>query len=99
MGHAAPPIHTAHTRSMLTHAVCPPSRPTYSSSTPACLPYVRRQLKVLQEALLDYHPDIEQPSYVMAIPCRPVFVALVHLLPPGVGDTQHVNWNSLKDHP
>lgn len=30
------------------------------------------QLQVLLEALTDYHADDEQPSYVMAIPCRPV---------------------------
>eukprot|EP00327_Prymnesium_parvum_P006443 CAMPEP_0182813992 /NCGR_PEP_ID=MMETSP0006_2-20121128/9623_1 /TAXON_ID=97485 /ORGANISM="Prymnesium parvum, Strain Texoma1" /LENGTH=158 /DNA_ID=CAMNT_0024940101 /DNA_START=230 /DNA_END=703 /DNA_ORIENTATION=- len=56
------------------------------------------QLKVLLEALPDYHPDDEQPSYVMAIPCRPVLVALAQLfagLPQAVQTIQcmrNVNW-------
>lgn len=60
------------------------------------------QLKVLLDTLPDYHLDDEQPSYVMAIPCRPVLVALAQLLsgvPQGMQSLQHVNWQSLKDFP
>lgn len=34
------------------------------------------QLKVLLDALPDYHQDDEQPSYVLAVPCRPVLAGL-----------------------
>ena len=34
------------------------------------------QLKVLLDALPDYHADVEQPSYVLAIPCRPIVIGL-----------------------
>ena len=37
--------------------------------------------QVLYETLPDYHPDDTQPSYVLAIPCRPLVVALAALLP------------------
>ena len=60
------------------------------------------QLKVLLDTLPDYIPDEQQPSYVMAIPCRPVLVALAQLLsgvPQGLQGMQHVNWESLKQHP
>jgi len=60
------------------------------------------QLKVLLDTLPDYHPDEQQPSYVMAIPCRPVLVALAQLLssvPQGLQGLQNVNWQSLNDHP
>lgn len=39
------------------------------------------QLRVLLDALPDYFPDDEQPSYVLAVPCRPVLVALSQLIP------------------
>ena len=58
---------------------------------------------MLLDTLPDYHVDDEQPSYVMAIPCRPVLVALAQLIigVPGVPPEmlQNVNWQSLKDFP
>lgn len=39
------------------------------------------QLKVLLDALPDYHAEDEQPSFVLAIPCRPVLSGLKQLLP------------------
>ena len=49
------------------------------------------QLKVLLDALPDYHADDEQPSYVLAIPCRPVLIGLSSLLP-GLPCLAEVNW-------
>ena len=37
------------------------------------------QLKVLLDALPDYPPEDSQPSYVLAIPCRPVLMGLYEL--------------------
>lgn len=46
------------------------------------------------DTLPDYFPDDEQPSYVLAIPCRPVVLALSQLIPnlPAWGK---VDWASL----
>ena len=52
------------------------------------------QLKVLLDALPDYHADDEQPSYVLAIPCRPIVVALSALLP-GLPCLHALNWGAL----
>jgi len=52
------------------------------------------QLKVLLETLPDYHAEDEQPSYVMAIECRPVVKALAKLMP-SFAPWQHVNWAAL----
>jgi len=52
------------------------------------------QLKVLMDALPDYHADDEQPSYVLAIPCRPIVVGLSVLLP-GLPNLAAVNWGAL----
>lgn len=52
------------------------------------------QLKVLLDTLPDYHPEDEQPSYVMAIPCRPVVVALRSLLPT-IPVWHNINWTAL----
>ena len=53
------------------------------------------QLKVVFETLGDYHLDDEQPSYVMAVPCRPVVVALSALIP-GLPAWQRVDWAALQ---
>ena len=50
------------------------------------------QLKVLLDALPDYHADDEQPSYVLAIPCRPILVGLSSL---GVIQSGTINWGSV----
>lgn len=39
------------------------------------------QLKVLLDTLTDYHPDDEQPSYVLAIACRPILAGLRAAMP------------------
>ena len=52
------------------------------------------QLKVLLDALGDYHAEDEQPSYVLAIPCRPVVVGLASLIP-GMPYLASVNWDAL----
>ena len=54
------------------------------------------QLKVVLDVLPDYYADDEQPSYVLAIPCRPIVVglsALVNL--PVLAST---NWGNLVAH-
>ena len=56
------------------------------------------QLRVLLDALPDYHADDEQPSYVLAIDCRPVVCALARLMP-GAAAWQHVNWRALESQP
>ncbi len=54
----------------------PPARPALSRRFSA-----RRVRQVLHDALGDYHETDEQPSYVLAIPCRPVLQGLRALLP------------------
>ena len=49
------------------------------------------QLKVLLDALPDYHAEDEQPSYVLAIPCRPVLLGLSSLLP-GLAAWGAIDW-------
>ena len=81
------------------HASRPRFTPIFQPS-PVCRPTT--QLKVLLDTLPDYPLDEQQPSYVMAIPCRPVLIALAQLLsgaPQGLQSMQHVNWQLLKDHP
>ena len=56
------------------------------------------QLKVLLDALPDYHADDEQPSYVLAIPCRPIVVALAALLPSCMPLVQAVDVRALETH-
>lgn len=53
------------------------------------------QLKVLLDTLPDYHSTDVQPSYIMAIECRPVVKALAKLLP-SFPAWQHVNWLALE---
>ena len=53
------------------------------------------QLKVLLDALADYHADVEQPSYVLAIPCRPVVLGLSSM---GLTCLASVEWGSLITH-
>ena len=53
------------------------------------------RLKVLLDTLPDYHSTDEQPSYVMAIECRPIVCALAKLLP-NFAAWQHVNWLGLE---
>jgi len=53
------------------------------------------QLKVLLDTLPDYHADDDQPSYVMAIECRPLVVALAKLMP-NLPAWQFVNWKALE---
>ena len=53
------------------------------------------QLRVLLDALPDYHADDEQPSYVLAIPCRPIVVGLSALVPSGMPCLASVNWGAL----
>ena len=52
------------------------------------------QLRVLLDALPDYHSEAEQPSYVLAIPCRPVILGLSSVLP-GLPFLSKLNWGSL----
>mmetsp|Transcript_29632 Transcript_29632/g.88314 ORF Transcript_29632/g.88314 Transcript_29632/m.88314 type:complete len:180 (-) Transcript_29632:50-589(-) len=56
------------------------------------------QLRVLLDTLPDYHLEDEQPSYVLAIECRPVVCALARLMP-GAAAWQHVNWRALESQP
>ena len=49
------------------------------------------QLKVLLDALPDYPPEDVQPSYVLAIPCRPILVGLSTVLP-GLPFIASINW-------
>ena len=53
------------------------------------------QLKVLLDALPDYHADDEQPSYVLAIPCRPIVVGLCALVPTSMPCFSSINWGAL----
>lgn len=55
------------------------------------------QLKVLLDALADYDPEDNQPSYVLAIPCRPILVGLTALLP-GLPALANCNWGSIITH-
>ena len=55
------------------------------------------QLKVLLDALPDYIPDEPQPSYVLAIPCRPIVSGLAVLFP-GMRCLAQVSWASLLTH-
>jgi hypothetical protein len=52
------------------------------------------QLRVILDALPDYHMEDEQPSYVLAIPCRPILVGLSAILP-GLPALSRVNWGAL----
>ncbi len=52
------------------------------------------QLKVLLDTLPDYHSEDEQPSFVLAIPCRPIVVGLSIVLP-GLPCFSSVNWGRL----
>ena len=52
------------------------------------------QLKVLLEALPDYPAEEVQPSYVLAIPCRPIVMGLSTLFP-GLPCLSGVNWAAL----
>ena len=52
------------------------------------------QLKVLLDTLPDYHSTDEQPSYVLAIPCRPIVIGLSVVLP-GLPVLATVNWGAL----
>lgn len=52
------------------------------------------QLSVLLEALPDYCQEDEQPSYVLAIPCRPVVLALSQLIP-SIPCWSHVDWAAI----
>ena len=54
--------------------------------------------QVLLDTLPDYHLEDEQPSYVLAIECRPVVCALARLMP-GATAWQHVNWRALESQP
>ena len=53
------------------------------------------QLKVLLDALPDYHADDEQPSYVLAIPCRPILIALSSSAILNPSAWPNINWPSL----
>ena len=53
------------------------------------------QLKVLLDALPDYHADDEQPSYVLAIPCRPIVLGISTLIPASSSCFSTVNWGAL----
>mmetsp|Transcript_3233 Transcript_3233/g.6769 ORF Transcript_3233/g.6769 Transcript_3233/m.6769 type:complete len:185 (-) Transcript_3233:47-601(-) len=53
------------------------------------------QLKVVLETLPDYHPEDEQPSYVLAVECRSVVCKLAMLMP-SLDAWQHVNWQALE---
>ena len=53
------------------------------------------QLRVLLDALPDYHADDEQPSYVLAIPCRPIVVGLCALVPTSMPCFSSINWGAL----
>jgi hypothetical protein len=55
------------------------------------------QLKVLLDTLPDYDPEDNQPSYVLAIPCRPILVGLSALLP-GLPALANCNWGSILTH-
>ena len=55
------------------------------------------QLRVLLDALPDYHADDEQPSYVLAIPCRPIVVGISALVPT-MPCFASVNWGALLTH-
>lgn len=57
-----------------------------------------RSPQVLLDTLPDYHLEDEQPSYVLAIECRPVVCALARLMP-GAAAWQHVNWRALESQP
>lgn len=50
--------------------------------------------QVLLDTLPDYHAEDEQPSYVMAIECRPIVVALANLMP-SFHAWPYVNWPQL----
>ena len=52
------------------------------------------QLKVLLDTLPDYHSEDEQPSYVLAIPCRPIVIGLSVVLPL-MPCLSTVNWSRL----
>jgi hypothetical protein len=52
------------------------------------------QLKVLLDTLPDYHSEDEQPSYVLAIPCRPIVIGLSVVLP-SMPCLSTVNWSRL----
>ena len=52
------------------------------------------QLKVLLDTLPDYHSGDEQPSYVLAIPCRPIVVGLCSVLP-GAICMSSLSWGRL----
>ena len=56
------------------------------------------QLGVVLETLPDYHPEDEQPSYVLAIECRPIARELAQLLP-NLPFWPHVNWQALNAEP
>lgn len=58
------------------------------------------QLKVLLDALPDYDPEDTQPSFVLAIPCRPVLVGLSAVLPGGAlcPSLANCNWGSIMTH-
>lgn len=56
------------------------------------------QLKVLLDTLPDYHSEDEQPSYVLAISCRPIVVGLSVALP-GLPCLANVNWSRLRIEP
>uniref|UniRef100_A0A7S0J439 Uncharacterized protein n=1 Tax=Calcidiscus leptoporus TaxID=127549 RepID=A0A7S0J439_9EUKA len=49
------------------------------------------QLQVVLETLPDYHPEDEQPSYVLAVECRSI-VRQLALLMPSLSAWRHVNW-------
>ena len=59
------------------------------------LPELPATRQVLFETLPDYHPDDPQPSYVLAIPCRPIVVALATLLP-NCPAWANVDWKALE---
>ena len=47
--------------------------------------------QVVLETLPDYHPEDEQPSYVLAVECRSI-VRQLALLMPSLSAWRHVNW-------
>ena len=55
------------------------------------------QLKVLLDALPDYDPEDTQPSFVLAIPVRPILVGLSAVLP-GSPALANCNWSSIMAH-
>ena len=55
------------------------------------------QLRVLLDTLPDYDPEDNQPSYVLAIPCRPILVGLSTVLP-ALPSLANVNWGSVLSH-